>query len=512
MSSIPGLIPRPLHLESDNASFLLSAATSIGSDAALARDAISWFQEAIYSLSGISLARSVMPSEGCIDLQLQEDLTPESYTLRIAPTGIEIKASDASGFFYGLVTLLQCVPFDAPQSPGQWQLSALKLEDAPRFGWRGLMLDSARHFQPVAWVKKFIDVMALHKFNTLHWHLVDDQGWRVEIEKYPELTSISAWRKQSRVGHELKGTDSDFDGQPHGGFYSQTQLREVVAYAAARGITVIPEIEMPGHATAVLAAYPHLSCTGANFEVTPRWGIFDDVFCAGNDEVFRFLEDVLEEVLDIFPSQFIHVGGDECHKTRWKACPRCQQRIAQENLADENELQSWFIRHFDRFLTERGRRLIGWDEILEGGLAQNAAVMSWRGEQGGIAAAKAGHDVVMAPHQHTYLDGYQIENQEAEPLAIGGHLPLEKVYAYEPIPSDLTAEEAKHVMGGQGQLWTEYMKTPEHVEYMAYPRACALAEVLWSQKTERDFTEFQTRLKPHLRFLDLLQVNYRPLK
>ena len=502
------LVPRPLHLETGAGFFALSGTTSIAGDGPETRDAIRWFGDSLYQLSGVSLVASdEVPN--AIRLRIQSDLARENYTLQIAPNGVEIRASEASGFFYGLVSLLQCVPFGCEIAPGKWHLPALEIRDAPRFGWRGLMLDSVRHFQPVWWVKHFIDAMALHKFNVLHWHLSDDQGWRVEIHKYPALTSVSAWRQTSRVGHERGAGAADFDGRPHGGFYSQEQLKDIVDYAQKRGITVVPEIEMPGHALAVLAAYPELSCAGGPFEVSPRWGIFDDVFCAGNDDVLRFLEGVLEEVTEIFPSKFIHVGGDECHKNRWKACPKCQKRIQSEGLKDENELQAWFVRHFDGFLKARGRRLIGWDEILEGGLAQNAAVMSWRGEEGGIAAAQAGHDVVMAPEQQTYLD-YGQGPPESEPLCIGGQLSLEKAYAFEPIPAALNAEQAQHILGGQGQLWTEYMPRPEHVEYMAYPRACALAERLWSDEKTRDFADFQTRLTPHLRLLDRLQIGYRP--
>jgi len=510
MSNSFSLVPRPSQLEAGTGHFTLNPNTQIWSDSPAAKDAILWFQGAFYEMSGVSLTSTDEQKNASISLEKQDDLAPESYALKITSEAIGIRASDASGFLYALTTLFQSVPF-ASATAQEWDIPAASIQDAPRFGWRGMMLDSVRHFQPVSWVKKFIDLLTLHKFNTLHWHLTDDQGWRVEIEKYPALTTISAWRKESRVGHELQGLPNDFDGRPHGGFYSKSQLEEVVAYAAARGIAVVPEIEMPGHATAVLAAYPEFSCTGGKFEVSPRWGIFDDVFCAGNDDVLRFMEDVLTEVLDIFPSQFIHVGGDECHKTRWKACPRCQKRMREENLADENELQSWFVRHFNRFLTERGRRLIGWDEILEGGLAQNAAVTSWRGEEGGIAAAKAGHNVVMAPHRNTYFDYYQSSNRQNEPLSIGGDLPLSKVYSYEPIPSDLTPEEGQLVLGGQAQLWTEYMLHTSHIEYMAFPRACALAEVLWSDSQGRDYDEFLTRLKPHLQLLDRLGVNYRPL-
>ena len=507
MSSFP-LVPRPLQLETGSGFFSLDAQTSLISFVDEAQNAVQWFRDALYQLSGVTLSSTSETASSTNEIRLQlGEMKPESYALTIAPDGLEIRASDANGFLYALVSLLQLVPLDSPVAPGKWELSALSIEDAPRFGWRGLMLDSVRHFQPVCWVKHFVDAMALHKFNTFHWHLTDDQGWRVEIKKHPALTSISAWRKTTRVGHENQGGEDDFDGRAHGGFYSQAELREVVEYARVRGITVVPEIEMPGHATAVLAAYPQLSCAGGPFEVSPQWGIFDDVFCAGNDDVFRFLEDVLEEVLEIFPSPFIHVGGDECHKTRWKECPKCQARIVDEKLSDENELQSWFVRHFDEWLCERGRRLIGWDEILEGGLAPGAAVMSWRGEEGGIAAARAGHDVVMAPHRSTYFDYYQ-GPRDLEPLAIGGDLPIERVYAYQPIPEALSDEESRHVLGGQGQLWTEYMPHEKHVEYMAFPRACALAEALWSDEN-RDFEEFAARLKGHARLLDRMGIGGR---
>ena len=503
-------IPQPQQLQRRDGTCSISPSTQIHVRCDAARDAAQWFGDALYRLGGVRLASGNNATDS-IKWVEKNDMARESYALCVAPGGVEICAGDAGGFFYGAVSLLQCVPFDAPAAPGQWKLPALQIEDAPRFGWRGLMLDSARHFQPVSWVKKFIDVMALHKFNVLHWHLADDQGWRIEIKRYPALTSVSAWRKQSRVGHEIGAAPDAFDGKPHGGFYSQDELRDVVSYAQSRGITIVPEIEMPGHASAVLAAYPHLSCAGGPFEVEARWGIFDDVYCAGNDATLHFLEDVLEEVLEIFPSRFIHIGGDECHKTRWKECPKCQARIQSQNLADEDELQSWFVRHFDAFLSARGRRLIGWDEILEGGLAPRAAVMSWRGEEGGVAAAKAGHDVVMAPHQSTYFDYYQSSQRANEPLSIGGDLSLEKVYAYEPIPGALTTEEARHVLGGQGQLWSEYMPDTHHLETMAFPRACALAERLWGAPENRDFAEFSARLRNHLRLLDRLGVNYRAL-
>ncbi len=501
------LIPRPAHIAAHDGHFTLSRSTVLDAVSPLATEATDWFQSIFHQISGLKLIIGV--SSNAICLSEDSELAPESYALHIAPDGIAIRAADSSGFLYGLVSLLQLVPIDAATAPGQWNLPALHVEDGPRFGWRGLMLDSARYFQPVAWIKKFIDLLVLHKFNTFHWHLTDDQGWRIESERYPELTTVSAWRCETRVGHERGAVESERDGKPHGGFYTKMQMREIVAYAQARGITVIPEIEMPGHAQEVLAAFPNLGCSGGPYEVSRSWSIRHEVFCAGNDEVFRFLENVLEEILEIFPSEFIHIGGDECPKMRWKECPKCQARIRHEDLQDEHELQAWFVRHFDEFLRARGRRLIGWDEILEGGLAPNAAVMSWRGEAGGIAAAKSGHAVVMMPQQKVYFDYYQSSNRALEPLAIDHELPLQAVYCYEPIPAELTEEEASRILGGQGGIWTEYMPRPDNIEFMAYPRACALAERLWSSGETRDYADFIARLVPHLRLLDRLNVNYR---
>jgi hexosaminidase len=506
------LIPQPTQLRMGVGHFILDKTVALIADSPAAQDVIELLRASFHRLSGIELSEANAIANGhVIALYSDGDYAPESYRLEVSSQRIEIRASDSSGFFYGVQTLLQCIPFDAPESPTQWAIPCLTIEDAPRFSWRGLMLDSSRRYHAPSFMKRFIDLMAFHKFNRLHWHLIDDQGWRIEIDKYPELTTVGAWRTKTRVGLEDNATEAAYDGKPHGGSYSKAELHELVAYAQARGITIIPEVEMPGHATAALAAFPHLSCTGGPFEVSTRWGIHEEVFCAGNDAVFRLLEDVLEEVIEIFPSTFIHVGGDECRKTRWKTCPKCQQRMKDEGLADENELQSWFVQHFDKFLNARGRRLIGWDEILEGGLAQNAAVMSWRGEEAGIEAAMAGHDVVMAPHRKTYLDYYQSDNRSSEPLSIGGFLPLEKIYENGIIPEGLDAAHEHHVLGGQGQLWTEYMPRTDNVEYMAYPRACALSEILWSNPQPRDFTEFSARLRQHLRRLDRLDVNYRPL-
>lgn len=435
----------------------------------------------------------------------------EGYVLDVSSRRIHITGNDAAGVFYGIQSLRQLLPEELEDSRSAAALSRVKIsgvyiEDYPQFGYRGMHLDVARHFFDMEFIKKYLDLMALHKMNTFHWHLTEDQGWRIEIKKYPLLTEVGAWRKETLIGHGGR-PPFEFDGQPYGGSYTQDEIREVVAYAAARHITVIPEIEMPGHATAALAAYPELGCTGGPYEVETRWGVFEDAFCAGNDYTFEFLENVLSEVVELFPSQYIHIGGDECLKNRWEECPECQQRIRQEGLADEEELQSYFIRRIEKFLLSRGRNIIGWDEILEGGLAPQATVMSWRGVSGGIEAARQGHDVILTPVSHCYLDYYQAD-PASEPLAIGGYLTLRQVYTFNPVPPELNEEEAKHILGGQGNVWTEYMKTSDHVEYMAYPRAIALAEVLWSPRNKHDFDDFQQRLQNHLNRLDAMGVNY----
>lgn len=464
------------------------------------------------SSTGFALPVQSQPTGNVIALTLDSSLAhlgDEGYVLEVTPAHIDIRASQVAGLFYAGITLLQLLPpavfSDAPQANVTWSVSCCRVEDQPRFKWRGMHLDVARHFMPMEFVKKFIDLLALHKMNTFHWHLTEDQGWRLEIKKYPKLTQVGAWRKETRAGHERDG--AGFDGVPHGGFYTQEEAREVVAYAAARHINVVPEIEMPGHAQAAIAAYPELGNTGEKLEVWSQFGVNKHVVNVEESTVL-FYQDVLREVLDIFPSQFIHVGGDECPKDEWRESARAQARMNELGLKDEHELQSWFIRRMDDFLNKHGRTLIGWDEILEGGLAQNAVVMSWRGEDGGIAAAKAGHDVVMAPNRYVYFDYYITEDKANEPLAIGGFLPLDKVYGYEPIPSSLSADEGKRVLGAQGELWTEYMKTPAMVEYMAFPRVCALSEVVWSP-AHKDYADFLERMKTHTQRLDVLKVNYR---
>ena len=423
----------------------------------------------------------------------------EEYALDVTTERAELRARTERGMFYGLQTIRQLLTPDG-------RLPAVRIEDAPRFAYRGLHLDVSRHFFPVDAIKRYIDAMAAFKLNTFHWHLTDDQGWRLEILRYPRLTEVGAWRKETIVGHARTGQKT-YDGTPHGGFYTQQEAREIVAYGRDRGVTVLPEIEMPGHAVAALAAYPELACTPGPFEVRTTWGVSEDVMCP-SEATFAFLEDVLREVMAVFPSEYIHIGGDEVPKTRWRESAVAQEVIRREGLGDEAGLQSWFVRRIERFLNSHGRRLVGWDEILEGGLAPNATVMSWRGTAGGIAAARERHDVVMCPQEDLYFDHYQAA-PETEPLAIGEFTPLEDTYAYEPVASELAAEQAAHVIGAQGCVWTEYMPTFDHVQYMAYPRALALAELAWSPREARDWTSFRARLEPALASLERLGVRYR---
>jgi hexosaminidase len=422
---------------------------------------------------------------------------PESYDLEISPTTIQITAIAPIGFFYGLQTLYQLLPVEIYgkklANTNEWSAPSVQIIDAPRFAYRGMHLDVGRHYFSLEFIKKFIDAMAIHKFNKFHWHLTEDQGWRIEIKKYPKLTEIGSKREETLTGHFFERLPQQYDNKPYGGFYTQDEAREIVAYAADRFIEVIPEIEMPGHAQAALASYPHLSCTkDSTIKVATRWGIFKDVFCP-RETTFHFLVDVLTEIMDIFPSKYIHIGGDECPKDRWKSCPDCQALIKSKNLKNEHELQSYFIGRIEDFLNSKDRQIIGWDEILDGGLAPNATVMSWRGTKGGVSAAKAGHKVIMTPSTHCYFDHYQ-SNPETEPLAFGGYTPLSKVYHYEPVPQALTSTEAKHILGAQANVWTEYLPTSEHVEYMVFPRISAMAEVLWSQKDNRNWDSFRKRL------------------
>ena len=496
------LIPWPRSLEARAGAFALAAGTRIStSDEGNAdlRRLAGLLRGYLRELAGVE---ADIGSGGVIRLALRSDAPAgeEAYRLDLSPERIELVARDTRGLFYGVQTLRQLIAASPRAIP------AARIEDAPRFPWRGLHLDVGRHFFTVEFIKRYIDVLATFKLNTFHWHLTEDQGWRLEIKKYPKLTEVGAWRTETIVGHARRGPKG-YDGIRHGGFYTQDQAREVVAYAAERGVTVLPEIEMPGHSLAALAAYPEYANVPGPFEVRTTWGISEEVF-APSEATFAFLEDVLREVMDIFPSEYIHIGGDEAPKKRWKESPAAQEIIQREQLRDEDELQSWFIRRIERFLNANGRRLVGWDEILEGGLAPNATVMSWRGTKGGIAAAKQGHDVVMAPQEDLYFDHYQAD-PEHEPLAIGGMTPIEDTYRYEPIPSELTADEATHVLGPEACVWTEYMPTTDQVEYMAYPRVLALAEIAWSPRDARDWESFRSRLPAALGLLDRLGVRHR---
>ena len=436
-----------------------------------------------------------MPASG-IRFVTDESLPAEGYELNVDGEGIEVRASQFPGFLYALQSLEQLLPAAVygtePAPDAAWEVPCVKIADAPRFAYRGMHLDVARHFFSVDEVKRYIDVMAIHKLNTLHWHLTDDQGWRIEIKRYPELTAVGSIRKATVVRKEW-GT---YDGTPYGGFYTQDEIRDVVKYAADRGVTVIPEIDLPGHMLAALTASPELGCTGGPYEVWGRWGVADDVLCPGREKTFEFLEGVLTEVMELFPSEYIHIGGDECPKVRWEKCPRCQAKIRQLGLKDDGEhtaehyLQSYVTDRIGKFLAQHGRRIIGWDEILEGRAPSDAVVMSWRGSEGGIAAAKLGHDVIMTPNSHFYFDYYQSLDTDAEPFGIGGYIPMEQVYSYDPAFPELTPEQQKHILGVQANLWTEYVLSDEHLEYMLLPRLAALSEVQWCQPETKDWNRF----------------------
>jgi hexosaminidase len=508
----PKVIPLPASWERLETHFTLQADTVIVANEVTLETAQ---QLAAFLRPATGFAFPIQPEvkDNAIWLELKSNLEEEAYELEVTSKGVHIHAATTTGLFYGVQTLRQLLPvkiFGSSKVDNiSWQIEGVRIQDKPRFSWRGLHLDTARHFMPVAFIKKLLDAMALHKLNVFHWHLTDDQGWRIEIKRYPKLTEVGAWRKETLVGHALSVDPHRFDGTPHGGFYSQDDVLEIVRYASERHITIVPEIEMPGHAQAAIAAYPELGNTKERLEVATTWGVIEHVFNP-SEETITFLQNVLLEVMTLFPGQYIHVGGDECPKKEWRESSLAQQRIKELGLKDEDELQSYCISRMDSFLHEHGRKLIGWDEILEGGLAPHATVMSWRGQEGGIHAAKAGHDVVMSAQSHLYFDHYQREQTEQEPLAIGGFTSLEKVYSFEPIPAELSEDEARHVLGAQAQLWTEYIKTPEHAEYMLFPRVCALAEVVWTVG-EKEYRDFLERVKEMLGRLELLKINYGKL-
>lgn len=506
-----GIIPQPNQMAAGKGSYLLQGEKSVAvSPDEPAMKVFRYFLDALKN-TAVTL-KPVSPDEPAdIRFLTDKSLLDEAYRMEVAADGIRITSgASGAGWFYGVQSLLQLMPtgiYDAARTyEGKIEIPAVDISDAPRFPHRGAMMDVGRNFLPKEEVLKFLDVMAMYKLNKFHFHLTDDQGWRIEIKKYPKLIEVGSWRKQTQVGHCDYYYPRRFDGKEQRGYYTQEDIREIVKYASDRFITVIPEIEMPGHASAALAAYPELSCgLGKTYVVRDYFDVFDEVYCP-REITFAFLKDVLTEVMDLFPSHYIHIGGDECPKKAWKKCTHCQALIKREGLKDEDALQSWFIHRIEQFVNSKGRDIIGWDEILEGGLAPNATVMSWRGEEGGIEAARQKHKVIMTPGDECYFDHYQ-ESPEFAPLAIGGFLPLDSVYAYNPLPSVLTPEEQSYIIGTQANMWGEYIQTPEYFEYMAFPRLLAMAEVQWTQPERKDFGTFVRRLDKEFKRLDACGVN-----
>lgn len=506
------IVPIPVSVAAGGGNYVIDASTSITlsdeGDAEARRVAELWAGP-IRAASGLPLP--IGDDGRGIDVGVDGEGAAESYRLTVGRRGITVRGNDHAGLFYGLQTLTQLLPpgvGDGAATSEGIEVASISIDDAPRFPYRGMHLDVARHFHGPDFVKRYIDTLARYKLNRFHWHLTEDQGWRIQIDRYPLLTEVGAFRPETHIGHGSLPFEGD--GQPHGGFYTKDEVRDIVAYAADRFITIVPEIEMPGHSQAALAAYPELACTEGPFEVAMTWGVFEDIYCP-TETTFEFLENVLAEVIELFPGELVHVGGDEAPKVRWEESGFVQSLKEREGLADEHEVQSWFIQRIERFLNANGKRLIGWDEILDGGLAPNATVMSWRGTVGGIAAASQGHDVVMTPYSHVYFDYYQSQDQENEPFAIGGFLPLDTVYSYEPVPEELTAEQVPHILGVQANVWTEYMPTGDQIEYMIFPRLFALSEIAWSPKEHKNYPDLIRRLDWHFARLDALGMQYRPL-
>jgi hexosaminidase len=499
------VIPNPVSLVQGNDVLLLPKSVNIVAEGDDAKQVADLLQQYLETKKVNVKVGNTSTDDSSITLSIisNDSLGKEGYNLSVNESGVAINANTGAGLFYGMQTLMQIVAEDGTSVP------FIQITDYPRFSYRGLHLDVGRHMFPPEFIKKYIDVLAHHKMNKFHWHLTEDQGWRIEIKKYPKLQQLAAYRNETVIGRSTTATraEAKYDGERYGGFYTQDEVKDIVAYAAERHVTIVPEIELPGHAQAALTAYPNLGCTGGPYAVATSWGVFVEVFCAGKEDSFKFLQDVFDEIVPLFPGEYVHIGGDECPKERWKKCPHCQKRMKTENIKDEHELQSYFIQRMEKYLNTKGKKIIGWDEILEGGLAPNATVMSWRGEEGGIAAAKENHDVIMTPGQWCYFDKYQ-DTTSNEPLASKGVMPVSKVYSYEPVPAQLSSTEAKHVLGVQGNVWTEYMTTSDYVEYMVYPRASALAEVAWSQKEDRNYNDFVERMKTHVKRLAEWNVNY----
>jgi len=530
-SSAQQIIPAPVSMQILGGTFPITPKTSIIARDAEDKKTALLFNEYLQQVYGFKLAINNSAKKNYINFTtlrfIKAPEHEEGYSLNAAKDAVTINGNSYSGTFYGMQTLIQLLPtnnYKPKTTNHKLSIPLTSIQDYPRFSYRGMHLDVSRHFFPVSFVKKYIDYLALHKLNFFHWHLTDDQGWRIEIKKYPALTKIGAWRNGTIIGR-YPGTGND--NRRYGGFYTQEQIKEIVKYAMDRRITVIPEIEMPGHSSAAIAAYPWLSCFPNEATVIPSYpsqisvkeqangrkklvqetfGVFEDVFCAGSDSTFSFLQSVLDEILPLFPSQYIHVGGDECPKSNWKRCPKCQQRIKDLHLKDEHELQSYFVRRVEKYLNSKGRTLIGWDEILEGGLAPNAWVMSWRGEKGGVDAASQDHNVIMTPERPLYFDESQSKNEDS--LIRGGYNPLEDVYAYEPVPNSLNSEKSKFILGAQANVWTEYFAHPTTIEYMVFPRMSALSEVLWSPKEKRNWSDFEKRLQTQFKRYELWKANY----
>lgn len=514
------LIPLPAAIKPGKGSFSITESTPLVVKNKQDSNSVRFLNQYLSTHYGFKLPVSTSATSGYIELNTS--LTGHSnsnyYELHADDKHISINGADPAATFYGMQTLLQLLP---AQKTNSLNIKGVHIKDSARFAYRGMHLDVARHFFPVSFIKKYIDYLALHKLNTFHWHLTEDQGWRIEIKKYPELTRKGAWRNGTITG-KYPGTGND--GKRYGGYYTQEEIKEIVHYASERFIEVIPEIELPGHSSAAIAAYPELSCfpqepskmyypkncqwhgDSTGKQVQQTWGVFDDVYCAGKDHTFTFVEDVLSEVMSLFPSRYIHVGGDECPKNNWKRCPKCQQRMRSENLKDEHELQSYFIQRVEKYLNSKGKTLIGWDEILEGGLAPNAVVMSWRGESGGIEAAGQSHKVIMSPNQPVYFD--HSPNKPEDSLTIGGYNSLNSVYLYEPVPQKLNPAKHAFIMGAQANVWTEYMDNTKKVEYMIFPRMSALSEVLWSPKGKRNWNDFSVRLQEQRKRYNLWGVAY----
>jgi hexosaminidase len=517
------IIPQPVKVTRNEGSFVINSQTSLIVSGKDDKASAAFLNKYLSDYYGFTLPVAKKAGKNYIKLSHQniDGLKGEGYNLKSDKNGVEIVGNSAKGTFYGMQTLIQLLPVEKSKNLA---IAAVDVSDEPRFVYRGAMLDVGRHFFSVEFVKKYIDYLALHKLNYFHWHLTEDQGWRIEIKKYPKLTEIGSKRNGSIIGrYPGKGSDNT----PEGGFYTQEQVKDIVKYASERFITVIPEIEMPGHGSAAIAAYPDLSCfpqektklpdnmisdkskqemaNGRNKIVQETWGVHGDVY-APTEYTFKFLEDVIDEVAALFPSKYIHVGGDEAPKDAWKKSEFCQQMIKEKGLKDEHGLQSYFIQRMEKYINKKGKTLIGWDEILEGGLAPNAVVMSWRGEKGGIDAAKENHQVIMTPGSHVYLDHSQTKNDKE--VTIGGFLPLDKVYSYEPIPKELNEQQAKYVLGAQGNVWTEYMANAAKVEYMIFPRLSALSEVLWSPKESKDWAQFQTKIETMKKRYTIWGANY----